>query len=287
VDREVNASGKDASKQLAETIADPRYPQVVVYPEGNTGNGTSICSFKQGGFGLGVPVQPVVIKYVNPNLDFSWVEPLGTPLPNLVLRILLQPNNKMVVTYLPPMAAAKNESVDAFCSRVQRAMADAAGVPVTQYSFGDTALMFSGLRRYKMRPREMLLEMGRANKVYGVTTAECKECLEKFAAGLAYERKVAGDTSLQRLSSAKGMLIALGVPETSIDAKMSEAGEAVMKTLATTSAGTVCFREFVAGLATPAAEYAGEATSFYKRAVAHASKICKASFGVDMSSASA
>lgn len=64
--------------------------QVLTYPEGNTGNGSCLCGFKLGAFQLGVPVQPVVVKYNNHKLHPAWVEPLGIPLPTLVLRLMLQ-----------------------------------------------------------------------------------------------------------------------------------------------------------------------------------------------------
>ena len=64
--------------------------QVVVYPEGNTGNGTSLAAFKAGAFSHGVAVQPVTIQYSNPlGLDLCWCEPLGMPVHVLALAMLL------------------------------------------------------------------------------------------------------------------------------------------------------------------------------------------------------
>lgn len=66
------------------------FAQVVVYPEGNTGNGTSLAAFKAGAFSQGVPVQPVTIQYSNPlGLDLSWCEPLGIPVHVLALSMLV------------------------------------------------------------------------------------------------------------------------------------------------------------------------------------------------------
>eukprot|EP00959_Pyramimonas_sp_CCMP1952_P046830 978174-Pyramimonas_sp.AAC.1 len=78
VDREDGSSGKTAAEQIVATVEDARYPQVVIYPEGNTCNGRAVCGFKMGAFTAGVPVQPVAIKYKNPSLDPSWCVPVST-----------------------------------------------------------------------------------------------------------------------------------------------------------------------------------------------------------------
>lgn len=270
VDREQHQSGRDAAQQMRDTLQDPRYPQVLTYPEGNTGNGSCMCGFKQGAFQHGVPVQPVVIQYTSKHLDACWVEPLGMPLPNLAVRLMLQLNNKMVVTYMDPVSPKPSEEPHVFMARVQKQMAECAGVPITQYSFGDTALMFRA-RKYKIDPKEVLMEMDRATQVYGLGVTECKECMEHFAEGLEHERKSSGNPKLMALKG-EGLLVALSIDVQTRhvfkQGKSSDKLQTLLGIFDQTKSGDVSFREFVAGLATPA-EIGEKTTSFYNRAITH------------------
>jgi len=282
VERETSASGKGAAAQLAATVADPRYPQVLTYPEGNTGNGSCLCGFKLGAFQLGVPVQPVVVKYNNHKLHPAWVEPLGIPLPTLVLRLMLQLWNTMEVHYMDPVAPGASEEPQAFMERVQRLMADRMAVPITQYSFGDTALMFRA-KKYKMDPSQVLMEMDRTVKVFGLGVTECKECLEYFAKGLDVEHPVSFDETKQKGRSrpkrngatltGKGLSVALGLSQTT----NSELEANLLSTFDQSKSGDVTFREFVAGLAPPAKQFSSngdEKLSFYKRAASFVADKC-------------
>lgn len=65
---------------------------------------------------------------------------------------------------MDPVAPGASEEPQAFMERVQRLMADRMAVPITQYSFGDTALMFRA-KKYKMDPSQVLMEMDRTVKV--------------------------------------------------------------------------------------------------------------------------
>jgi hypothetical protein len=56
------------------------------------------------------------------------------------------------------------EKPELFMKAVQAAMAEVLAVPVCQYSFGDTALMFRA-RKYGLPPKAALMEMDRATQV--------------------------------------------------------------------------------------------------------------------------
>jgi lysophosphatidylcholine acyltransferase/lyso-PAF acetyltransferase len=175
-----------AAKLINEIARDARWPQLAIYPEGNTSNGRQLCAFKLGAFQPGLPVQPLCIKYRGARCgatDPSWVEPLGLPLHVLVLRMLLSWGHSMEVTYLPVMAPTPEEVKEPrrFARRVQAAMAACLGVPVTEHSFGDTRLLFAA-RRLRLEPRGCLLEMDRAQREWGVSYSDCRDAMERFAA---------------------------------------------------------------------------------------------------------
>jgi len=99
-----------------------------------------------------------------------------------------QPWNTMKVTYLDPVkpTAAENKDPSMFQERVRALMAANLKVPMSDYSFGDTSLMFRA-RKVKLPPRSALLEMDRATRVFGLGVTEAKECLEHFARGAKTE----------------------------------------------------------------------------------------------------
>ena len=68
-----------------------------------------------------------------------------------------------------------------FAARVQAAMAAALGVGITEHSFGDTRLMFAA-RKLKVPIRDVVLEMDKATRLWGVSYADCRDAMARFAA---------------------------------------------------------------------------------------------------------
>ncbi|XP_060809376.1 glycerol-3-phosphate acyltransferase 4 isoform X3 [Amyelois transitella] len=54
------------AKRLAEHIADPNNPPILIFPEGTCINNTSVMQFKKGSFEVGGTIYPVAIKYLPP-----------------------------------------------------------------------------------------------------------------------------------------------------------------------------------------------------------------------------
>ena len=185
VEREDRGSGSRAGELISSIARDHRWPRLAIYPEGNTSSGRQLCGFKAGAFAPGLPVQPLVISYAgNPHAHPAWVEPLGLPLHNVVLSLLLQPINFMTATWLPPLSPSAEEVKQPalFAARVQATMAAALDVPTTEYSFADTRLLFAA-RKLRLPAAIALLEMDKAARLWGVGFADCREVLERFAAG--------------------------------------------------------------------------------------------------------
>ena len=153
-------------------------------------------------------MQPMVISYArNKRMDPCWVEPAGLPVHVVAGRMLLQFHNFMEarltatacrhcciltraptarcaqVRYLPVMRPSEAEKKDPalFAARVQRAMADALGVPVTEHSFADTRLLFAA-RKLKLPLAPAVLEMDKVARLWGASYADCRDVLERFAA---------------------------------------------------------------------------------------------------------
>ena len=51
-----------------------KWPQLLMFPEGTCTNKSSLISFKRGAFTVGVPVQPVVVRWETPFDYTTWTE---------------------------------------------------------------------------------------------------------------------------------------------------------------------------------------------------------------------
>ncbi|XP_006809533.1 lysophospholipid acyltransferase LPCAT4 [Neolamprologus brichardi] len=73
VSRKDPESRKKAVAQLNERLtSDGYWPQMLMFPEGTTTNGSALIKFKPGAFLAGVPVQPVLLHYPNKLDTVRW-----------------------------------------------------------------------------------------------------------------------------------------------------------------------------------------------------------------------
>ncbi|GBG34814.1 Lysophosphatidylcholine acyltransferase [Hondaea fermentalgiana] len=128
--------------------------RLAVYPEGTCTNRTSLIQFRRGAFEPLAPVQPAVLQWNVGAFDPAWT--VGSPRRSLiVLRCLARLQLHVTVQFLPIMEPLKNEDAAAFCDRVRSAMADALGVPTTEYTYPDLFLAKIAAKR-KVKPAIVL-----------------------------------------------------------------------------------------------------------------------------------
>jgi hypothetical protein len=103
--------------------------------------------------------------------------------PDSVCVSVVAPPFSSQVKYLPVMHPTEAEKANppAFAARVQRAMAEALGVGITEHSFADTRLMFAA-RKLKLPMGDAVLEMDKVARLWGASYADCRDVLERFAA---------------------------------------------------------------------------------------------------------
>lgn len=144
----------------------------------------------------------------------------------------------MEVEHLPVMVPTEEEKAAPalFSARVQRAMAEALAVPVTEHSFADTRLLFSA-RRLKVPMDGVVLEMEKAARLWGVSFADARDALERFAAAVG-----PGCPTMDPESLVRGL--ALGELEAT-----PEVRRALVETFSQGEAdgGKITYREWVAG----------------------------------------
>jgi lysophosphatidylcholine acyltransferase/lyso-PAF acetyltransferase len=138
VDRTL-ASNAGVVRDIARRTRDPRYPRMVIFPEGTCGNGQGLLQFKRGAFASRQPVQPFVLRYPFQTFDPCWVSD-GPSLGVILFRMMTQWSNSVEIEYLPVQSADETEDVAHFADRVQRLIADTLRVPITDYTFEDVRL---------------------------------------------------------------------------------------------------------------------------------------------------
>uniref|UniRef100_A0A8D0HL63 Lysophosphatidylcholine acyltransferase 4 n=1 Tax=Sphenodon punctatus TaxID=8508 RepID=A0A8D0HL63_SPHPU len=138
-----------------------KWPQVLFFPEGTCSNKKALLKFKPGAFIAGVPIQPVLIRYPNNLVSLEWGV-RGMPLLIfLSCSPLLTPSccSQFLPVYQPSAEETVNPTL--YANNVQRAMAQALGIPATECEFlGNLPVTVVGRLRVALEPR--IWELGRA-----------------------------------------------------------------------------------------------------------------------------
>ena len=109
------------------------FPQLLLFPEGTTTNGSGLLYFRKGAFITGVPVQPVAIRY-----PFRHFSPTMDSIPMLPQVILLccQLYNSMEVTRMETVELP-NKTAEERAQTVREKIAQQLGVPLLSDRFED------------------------------------------------------------------------------------------------------------------------------------------------------
>ncbi|XP_045920538.1 lysophospholipid acyltransferase LPCAT4 [Micropterus dolomieu] len=135
VSRKDPQSRKKAVAQVKERLTSNGYwPQMLMFPEGTTTNGSALIKFKPGAFLAGVPVQPVLLRYPN-KLDTTRWTYKGTSWLEALWYTTSQFYTNMTIEFLPVYSPSQEEKddPDLYADNVQKLMAKALRVPATDY----------------------------------------------------------------------------------------------------------------------------------------------------------
>ena len=138
VDRDNSGSRDSVVQEICRRATDADWPQLGIFPEGTTVNGSALLEFRTGAFQAGVPVQPVTVQYRYKHLDPSW-SGLQLGLGQLFLRVVTQFYNTMEITYHPVYTPTEAEKLDPvlFAHNVRAEMSRLSGIPQSIYSIED------------------------------------------------------------------------------------------------------------------------------------------------------
>ncbi|XP_052353456.1 lysophospholipid acyltransferase LPCAT4 isoform X4 [Oncorhynchus keta] len=135
VNRKNPESRKRAVVQIKERLTSNGYwPQMLMFPEGTTTNGTTLIKFKPGAFLAGVPVQPVLLHYPNKLDTVRWTH-RGTTWVEALWHTCSQLYTNVTVEYLPVYTPSQEEKDDPnlYADNVQKLMAKTLGIPATDH----------------------------------------------------------------------------------------------------------------------------------------------------------
>ncbi|XP_070786076.1 lysophospholipid acyltransferase LPCAT4 [Enoplosus armatus] len=135
VSRKDPESRKNAVAQVTERLTSNGYwPQMLMFPEGTTTNGTTLIKFKPGAFLAGVPVQPVLLRYPNKLDTVRWTYK-GTAWFEALWHTTSQFYTNVTVEFLPVYSPSQEEKNDPnlYADNVQKLMAKALEIPATDY----------------------------------------------------------------------------------------------------------------------------------------------------------
>ncbi|XP_037549295.1 lysophosphatidylcholine acyltransferase 1 [Nematolebias whitei] len=142
-------SDQDSRRKTVEEIkrrakSEGEWPQIMIFPEGTCTNRTSLILFKAGAFIPGLPVQPVVLRYLNKldTITWTWQGPGAF---KILWLTLCQPHNSVEIEYLPVYHPSEKEKENPtlFANNVRTLMAQALKVPLTDISFEDQGIIVS------------------------------------------------------------------------------------------------------------------------------------------------
>ncbi|XP_060809375.1 glycerol-3-phosphate acyltransferase 4 isoform X2 [Amyelois transitella] len=120
------------AKRLAEHIADPNNPPILIFPEGTCINNTSVMQFKKGSFEVGGTIYPVAIKY-DPRFGDAFWNSSRYGMLHYLLNMMSSWAIVCDVWYLPPMHRSANESAVDFANRVKANIARRGGLVDLQW----------------------------------------------------------------------------------------------------------------------------------------------------------
>jgi glycerol-3-phosphate O-acyltransferase 3/4 len=179
-DRGESKDKKAAAERLKTHVRDPSNldTPALVFPEGTCVNNEYVIQFKKFVFELGVPINPIAIKYNKVFVDGYWnsrAESFALHLYRLMTSWALVVD----VWFLDPQTRAPGESGAAFSQRVQRMIAARAGLK---------AMDWDGYMKY-WRPSPKFMSACQRNVADDLCAAlGIRDAPEGLAVGSPYER---------------------------------------------------------------------------------------------------
>lgn len=168
-------------KEIKRKVSCKDWPPTLIFAEGTCTNRQSLIFFKPGAFYPGVPVQPVIIRYLD-ELDYiSWTW-MGPGSFSLLCVMMSRLYNKAEIEILPLYKPSEDEIADPFLysRNVRDHMARVDNIPVTDHSFEDCRLM-SAAKKLKLPMEAGIVEYYKISPMINMNCDGMINQLIKFA----------------------------------------------------------------------------------------------------------
>lgn len=167
-------------KEIIDRASSPLdWPQLLVFPEGTCTNRSCLITFKPGAFTPGCPVQPVCIRYPNDPDTVTWTWD-GPGAWKILWMTLTQVHSKCEIEFLPVYYPCEAETKDPklYAANVRKYMADALGVPVSDYTYADCKFM-KRAKRFNLPQVSSIVEFDKLRKDLGLHKVNIEDDLRR------------------------------------------------------------------------------------------------------------
>ena len=168
-------------KEIKRKVNSEDWPPTLLFAEGTCTNRKSYIFFKPGAFYPGVPVQPVIIRYLDA-MDYATWTMMGRGAFSLLCIMLSRLHNRAEVEILPLYKPSQEEIEDPFtyARNVREYVAKVDNVPTTDHSFEDCRLMYAA-KRLNLPMEAGIVEYYKISPMIDMNCDHMIEYLGKFA----------------------------------------------------------------------------------------------------------
>lgn len=179
IDRNTSNGRKQAIQDIANHLADPVYPPLLIFPEGTTSNQEFLTKFKVGSFSSGLPCLPVTLKYPFKHFDVSWTPDVSALY--LLGRTLCQVHNRLDVEFLSPYTPteAEGEQPELYAEGVRQLMAQSLNVATTNHAFEDVSLLLK-VGKYADQHVVPITDVGEVSTLTALRSSDVHHLVQYF-----------------------------------------------------------------------------------------------------------
>ena len=140
IDRD-GGRGAGVTARIAARVADPRWPMVILAPEGTCGDGRCMLRFRTGAFVPGAPVLPVLLSYENARCNPAWTNHASVAWH--FVRCGTQVSKVLAVRVLAPYVPSAAEKADPalYATNVRALYARELGLPCVDQGYEEFAAL--------------------------------------------------------------------------------------------------------------------------------------------------
>ena len=144
VDRSDPNSKEKTRNEIVKRSSTPGWHPLCIFPDGSIANGKALMEFKTGAFQPGLPVQPVLVRFLGEPDTTTWTWKQKHGVFTIICTTLAKLFTPVELEFLPiyrPNAEEKNDS-RLFANNVRKVMAKGLGIPLCPFTYEEAKAKF-------------------------------------------------------------------------------------------------------------------------------------------------